>query len=215
MQRRHFIAGLTALSALPITSNLARAQQARAPISDPDVLLYAGIHGEAFDIPPVDVSLIRPDYRRQLTDYTTTERPGTIVVDTAHRFLYLVEEGGKAMRYGVGIGRDGFTWSGRGEIRLKREWPTWTPPTEMIVRQPELEPYRNGMAPGLDNPLGARALYIFQDGRDTLYRVHGTNDPATIGLAVSSGCVRLVNQDVIDLYSRVPVGSAIVVQQTA
>lgn len=215
MQRRHFIAGLTALSALPITSNLARAQQAMAPISDPDVLLYAGIHGEAFDIPPVDVSLIRPDYRRQLTDYTTTERPGTIVVDTAHRFLFLVEEGGKAMRYGVGIGRDGFTWSGRGEIRLKREWPTWTPPTEMIVRQPELEPYRNGMAPGLDNPLGARALYIFQDGRDTLYRVHGTNDPATIGLAVSSGCVRLVNQDVIDLYSRVPVGSAIVVQQTA
>lgn len=215
MQRRHFIAGLTALSALPITSNLARAQQAMAPISDPDVLLYAGIHGEAFDIPPVDVSLIQPDYRRQLTDYTTTERPGTIVVDTAHRYLYLVAEGGKAMRYGVGIGRDGFTWSGRGEIRLKREWPTWTPPTEMIVRQPELEPYRNGMAPGLDNPLGARALYIFQDGRDTLYRVHGTNDPATIGLAVSSGCVRLINQDVIDLYSRVPLGSAIVVQQTA
>ena len=215
MQRRHFIAGLTALSALPITSNLARAQQAMAPISDPDVLLYAGIHAEAFDIPPVDVSLIRPDYRRQLTEYTTTERPGTIVVDTAHRYLYLVEEGGKAMRYGVGIGRDGFTWSGRGEIRLKREWPTWTPPTEMIVRQPELEPYRNGMAPGLDNPLGARALDIVQDGRDTLYRVHGTNDPATIGLAVSSGCVRLINQDVIDLYSRVPVGSAIVVQQTA
>lgn len=127
----------------------------------------------------------------------------------------LVAEGGKAMRYGVGIGRDGFTWSGRGEIRLKREWPTWTPPSEMIVRQPELEPYRNGMAPGLDNPLGARALYIFQDGRDTLYRVHGTSDPTTIGLAVSSGCVRLINQDVIDLYSRVSVGSAIVVQQTA
>lgn len=215
MQRRHFIAGLMALSALPITLNLARAQQAMAPISDPDVLLYAGIHGEAFDIPPVDVSLIRPEYRRQITDYTTTERPGTIVVDTAHRYLYLVAGGGKAMRYGVGIGRDGFTWSGRGEIRLKREWPTWTPPTEMIVRQPELEPYRNGMAPGLENPLGARALYIFQDGRDTLYRVHGTNDPATIGLAVSSGCVRLINQDVIDLYNRVPVGSEIVVQQAA
>jgi lipoprotein-anchoring transpeptidase ErfK/SrfK len=215
MQRRHFIAGLAALSALPITSNIARAQQAMTPISDPDVLLYAGIHGEAFDIPPVDVSLIRPDYRRQITDYTTTERPGTIVVDTAHRYLYLVAEGGKAMRYGVGIGRDGYTWSGRGEIRFKREWPTWTPPTEMIMRQPELEPYRNGMAPGLDNPLGARALYIFQNGRDTLYRVHGTNDPATIGLAVSSGCVRLINQDVIDLYSRVPVGSAIVVQQAA
>jgi|TARA_R110002126_G_scaffold42829_5_gene123266 lipoprotein-anchoring transpeptidase ErfK/SrfK len=215
MQRRHFIAGLTAMSAVPITLNLAHAQEAIAPMSDPDVLLYAGIHGEAFEIPPVDVRLIRPGYRRQLTDYTTTERPGTIVVDTAHRYLYLVAEGGKAMRYGVGIGREGFTWSGRGEIRLKREWPTWTPPSEMIVRQPELEPYRNGMAPGLDNPLGARALYIFQDGRDTLYRVHGTSDPTTIGLAVSSGCVRLINQDVVDLYNRVAVGSAIVVQQTA
>jgi len=215
MQRRHFIAGLTAMSAVPITLNLAHAQQTIAPMLDPDVLLYAGIHGEAFDIPPVDVSLIQPGYRRQLTDYTTTERPGTIVVDTAHRYLYLVAEDGKAMRYGVGIGRDGFTWSGRGEIRLKREWPTWTPPSEMIVRQPELEPYRNGMAPGLDNPLGARALYIFQDGRDTLYRVHGTSDPTTIGLAVSSGCVRLINQDVVDLYNRVAVGSAIVVQQTA
>ena len=213
MQRRHFIAGLTAVSALPITLNLALAQSTTPPDSDPDALLYAGVHGEAFDIPPIDVSLIRTGYRRQLTDYTTTERPGTIVVDTTHRYLYLVAEGGKAMRYGVGIGRAGFTWGGRGEIRLKREWPTWTPPAEMIVRQPELEPYRNGMAPGLDNPLGARALYIFQDGRDTLYRVHGTSDPATIGLAVSSGCVRLINQDVIDLYNRVTVGSTIVVQQ--
>jgi lipoprotein-anchoring transpeptidase ErfK/SrfK len=213
MQRRHFLAGLTTISALPVISNLAHAQQAVAPSYDPDVLLYAGIHGEAFDIPPADVSLILPGYRRRTIDYTTTERPGTIVVDTGHRYLYLVAEGGKAIRYGIGVGRDGFTWSGRGEIRLKREWPKWTPPAEMIVRQPELEPYRNGMAPGLDNPLGARALYIFQDGRDTLYRVHGTNDPATIGLAVSSGCVRLMNQDVIDLYNRVPVGSQIVVQQ--
>jgi lipoprotein-anchoring transpeptidase ErfK/SrfK len=215
MQRRHFIAGLTALSSLPISAKFAHAQQGLAPVLDPDVQMYAGIHGEEFDIPAVDVSLIPPGYRRQLTDYATTERPGTLVVDSAHRYLYLVQEGGKAMRYGVGIGRDGFTWSGRGEIRLKREWPTWTPPAEMIVRQPELEPYRNGMAPGLENPLGARALYIFEDGRDTLYRVHGTNDPATIGLAVSSGCVRLINQDVIDLYGRVPVGSTIVVQQAA
>lgn len=210
MKRRHFLAGLTAISASPITLNATLAQQVAV---DPDAWLYAGIHGEAFDIPPVDVSLIRSGFRRQFIDYKTTERPGTIVVDTEHRYLYLVGEGGSAIRYGVGVGREGFTWSGRGEIRLKREWPTWTPPAEMIVRQPELEPYRNGMAPGLDNPLGARALYIFQDGRDTLYRVHGTNDPATIGVAVSSGCVRLLNQDVIDLYNRVPVGSQIVVQQ--
>ncbi|GAB5428609.1 MAG: L,D-transpeptidase [Devosia indica] len=210
MKRRHFLAGLAAISASPITLNATLAQQVAV---DPDARLYAGIHGEAFDIPPVDVSLIRSGFRRQFIDYKTTERPGTIVVDTEHRYLYLVGEGGSAIRYGVGVGREGFTWSGRGEIRLKREWPTWTPPAEMIVRQPELEPYRNGMAPGLDNPLGARALYIFQDGRDTLYRVHGTNDPATIGVAVSSGCVRLLNQDVIDLYNRVPVGSQIVVQQ--
>ena len=210
MKRRHFLAGLAAISASPITLNATLAQQVAV---DPDARLYAGIHGEAFDIPPVDVSLIRSGFRRQFIDYKTTERPGTIVVDTEHRYLYLVGEGGSAIRYGVGVGREGFTWSGRGEIRQKREWPTWTPPAEMIVRQPELEPYRNGMAPGLDNPLGARALYIFQDGRDTLYRVHGTNDPATIGVAVSSGCVRLLNQDVIDLYNRVPVGSQIVVQQ--
>jgi len=210
MKRRHFLAGLAAISASPITLNATLAQRVAV---DPDARLYAGIHGEAFDIPPVDVSLIRSGFRRQFIDYKTTERPGTIVVDTEHRYLYLVGEGGSAIRYGVGVGREGFTWSGRGEIRLKREWPTWTPPAEMIVRQPELEPYRNGMAPGLDNPLGARALYIFQDGRDTLYRVHGTNDPATIGVAVSSGCVRLLNQDVIDLYNRVPVGSQIVVQQ--
>ena len=112
---------------------------------------------------------------------------------------------------GVGIGRQGFTWSGRGTIQFKREWPTWTPPSEMIERQPELEEYRNGMAPGLENPLGARALYIFQDGVDTLYRVHGSGEVASIGQAVSSGCVRLLHQDVIDLYNRVPVPSPIVV----
>jgi lipoprotein-anchoring transpeptidase ErfK/SrfK len=115
------------------------------------------------------------------------------------------------MRYGVGIGRDGFSWSGRARIAYKREWPTWTPPAEMIARQPELEPYRHGMAPGLDNPLGPRALYIFQGNRDTLYRLHGNPDERSIGKAVSSGCVRLLDQDVIDLYNRVPAGSPILV----
>ena len=111
------------------------------------------------------------------------------------------------------IGRDGFSWGGKGTIAYKREWPRWTPPAEMIVRQPELEIYRNGMEPGLENPLGARALYIFQNGQDTLYRLHGTLDVETIGKAVSSGCVRLLAQDVIDLYERVPNGSPIVVRQ--
>jgi lipoprotein-anchoring transpeptidase ErfK/SrfK len=214
MKRRYVISRLAALSALPLTTTLTPAQQDSSPIVEADITLYAGIHREAFDIPPVNMRLLKPQYRRQLVDYATIERPGTIVVDTAHRYLYLVGQLGKALRYGVGVGRDGFTWSGRGEIRLKREWPTWTPPSEMIERQPELEPYRKGMPPGLENPLGARALYVFQEGRDTLYRVHGTSDPATIGLSVSSGCVRLINQDAIDLYNRVPLESKIVVEQS-
>ena len=117
------------------------------------------------------------------------------------------------MRYGVGIGRDGFTWGGRGRIQYKRAWPRWTPPSEMIARQPELEKYRNGMEPALDNPLGARAMYIFQNGQDTFYRLHGTQDAASIGKAVSSGCVRLINQDVIDLFNRVGPGATIIVRQ--
>jgi lipoprotein-anchoring transpeptidase ErfK/SrfK len=178
----------------------------------PDVLaMYAELPYERFPIPRARIELVDPQYWRQVVSDPTGERPGTVVVDTANRFLYLVQENGRALRYGVGIGRDGFTWSGRGTIQYKREWPTWTPPSEMIDRQPELEPYRNGMEPGLENPLGARALYIFKDGRDTIYRVHGATDERTIGKAISSGCVRLLNQDVIDLHARVPSGSPILV----
>jgi len=125
--------------------------------------------------------------------------------------LYDVREGGQALRYGIGIGRTGFAWSGRALIAWKRPWPTWTPPAEMIEREPALEEWREGMPPGLHNPLGARALYIFKDGADTLYRLHGTTEEWSIGRAVSSGCVRLLNQDVIDLYSRVPANTPIVV----
>lgn len=117
------------------------------------------------------------------------------------------------MRYGVGIGRAGFDWGGRARIATKKAWPTWTPPAEMIARQPDLEKYRDGMSPGLDNPLGARALYIFEGNRDTLYRLHGTAETWSIGKAVSSGCVRLLQQDVIDLYNRVPDGTPIIVYQ--
>lgn len=173
--------------------------------------MYAAVPSEAFPIPAVDINQLHPEYYRRLVDYNTVEQAGTVVVETHNRFLYLVLPEGKAVRYGVGIGRQGFTWSGRGTIQFKREWPTWTPPAEMIERQPELEEYRNGMAPGLDNPLGARAMYIFQNSADTLYRVHGSGEVASIGRAVSSGCVRLLHQDVIDLYNRVPVPSPIVV----
>ena len=173
--------------------------------------MYAAMPEERFPIPALDLDRVNRRYLRQIVDYRTDEQPGTIVVDTPNKFLYLVLEDGKAMRYGIGVGREGYSWAGRARIGWKREWPTWTPPSEMIERRPELAKYRNGQTAGLDNPLGARALYIFEGNRDTLYRLHGTNEPWTIGKSVSSGCIRLFNQDIIDLYGRVPVGTPIVV----
>ena len=143
-------------------------------------------------------------FRRQVVSYATREAPGTIVVDTANTYLYLVMGGGQAMRYGIGVGRDGFTWGGVQTITRKAEWPAWTPPAEMIARQPYLPRH---MAGGPGNPLGARAMYL----GGTVYRIHGTNDPSTIGQNVSSGCIRLTNSDVIDLFSRVNVGTKVVV----
>ncbi len=215
LSRRGLMAGAASLLALGLagcaTSGPRRIADAE-PVVPPDVRQnYAALPNERFPIAAARIELVDPQYWRQIVPDPTGERPGTIVVDTASRFLYLVRDDGMAMRYGVGIGRDGFTWSGRGVVQYKREWPTWTPPAEMIARQPELEPYRNGMPPGIDNPLGARALYIFKDGRDTIYRVHGATDERTIGKAISSGCVRLLNQDVIDLFERVPSGTPIVV----
>ena len=175
---------------------------------------YGPLPAERFPVPAVDLAQLEPRFRRQMVPYDTAERPGTVVVDTRSFHLYHVREGGQAMRYGVGLGREGFAWSGRATIRWKRAWPTWTPPAEMIAREPELAQYsaeNGGMEPGLRNPLGARALYIFQGGQDTLYRLHGTPEVWSIGQAVSSGCVRLVNQDVIHLYSNVRSGSPIVV----
>lgn len=184
----------------------------------PAMSAYAEMYGPKFDepfpLPAIPVERIDPIYLRQVVADPTGERPGTIVVDTTNHFLYLTRENGEAMRYGVGLGREGFAWQGRAVVQYKREWPRWTPPDEMVARQPELEPYsiaNGGMDPGLDNPLGARALYIFQDGKDTLYRVHGSPEWWTIGKSVSSGCVRMINQDVIDLYNRVPNGTPILV----
>ena len=142
--------------------------------------------------------------RRQVVDYRSSEAPGTIIIDTPNTYLYLVLGGGKAMRYGIGVGRDGFTWSGTQAISKKAEWPDWTPPAEMIARQPYLPRY---MAGGPGNPLGARAMYL----GNTIYRIHGTNAPSTIGGRVSSGCIRMTNEDVIDLYSRVNIGTKVVV----
>ncbi len=154
---------------------------------------------------PSDEHLEGP-LERQVVFFRTTEPPGSIVVHTNERFLYLVQENNRAMRYGIGVGRDGFQWSGQHKIARKQEWPDWRPPPEMIERQPYLPRF---MAGGPGNPMGARALYI----GSTIYRIHGTNQPQTIGHAVSSGCFRLVNGDIIDLYDRVPVGTRIVVKQ--
>jgi lipoprotein-anchoring transpeptidase ErfK/SrfK len=145
-----------------------------------------------------------PQFRRALVDYRTIEPAGTIIVDTPNTYLYLVLGGGKALRYGVGVGREGFTWSGAERITRMLQWPDWTPPEEMIVRQPYLPRF---MAGGETNPLGARALYL----GNTVYRIHGTNQPSTIGTFVSSGCIRLTNEDVMDLYSRVRVGTRVMV----
>jgi len=151
---------------------------------------------------------IDPAYLPRLVDYPTAERPGTIVIDTSARYLYVVLEGGKAQRYGVGVGREGFAWKGAVHVGRKAEWPTWTPPAEMRLRQPYLPVSMDG---GPENPLGARAMYLFDGGRDTLFRIHGSNEPWTIGHAVSSGCIRMRNEDVIELYNRTPVGTRVVV----
>ena len=145
-----------------------------------------------------------PKFLRQLVPYSGGEAPGTVIVDTTNKFLYLVEDGGKALRYGIGVGRPGFLWSGVKSVTAKREWPDWRPPAEMIARRPDLPRFMPG---GVDNPLGARALYL----GSSLYRIHGSNEPWTIGTNVSSGCIRMRNDDVTDLYERVKIGTKVVV----
>jgi lipoprotein-anchoring transpeptidase ErfK/SrfK len=185
-------------------------------------LMYAAANDGGHAIPAVPWEKIDKRYLRQVVADPTGEAPGTVVVDTGNHFLYVVQRFGRAMRYGVGLGRQGFEWSGNGVIEWKQHWPRWHPPEEMIARQPELKKYsteydpktkewKGGMEPGVNNPLGARALYIYQNGKDTLYRLHGSPEWWTIGKSVSSGCVRLINQDVIDLYDRVAEKSPILV----
>lgn len=228
MSRRAFTGAVFASAAMAVTGCAAMPERIAffRPVRDPRFAgpsrpsfgyyeqMYAAREDEGFLVPAVDLTKVQPQYLRQVVSFPTSEPVGTVIVDTANRYLYLVQEDGTAIRYGVGIGREGFAWSGRARIQYKRKWPRWTPPDSMIARQPELARYsaaNGGQDPGLDNPLGARALYIFQDGVDTLYRIHGTPEYWTIGKAVSSGCVRMMHQDVIDLYDRVPNGSPIVV----
>ncbi|WAP69361.1 L,D-transpeptidase [Jiella pelagia] len=190
------------------------AYQQPEPQPDPRIArMYGAEEDQGWRIPAVDPQQIEPRNIRQVVDYRTDETPGTLVVDPHARFLYLVMENGKAMRYGVGVGKAGLEFTGTGTIARKAAWPRWTPTPNMIEREPDKYggDLRHGMAGGIDNPLGARALYLYKDGRDTLFRIHGTNQEWSIGKAVSSGCIRMLNQDVIDLNRRVPAGSKIVV----
>lgn len=217
--RRQFLASAASLSALALAGCATTTPQRLVVAAEPprhavppDVqMMYGPLVDEGYALRAADMTLVDPLYWRQEVADPTGEKPGTVVVDTANRFLYHVGEGGMATRYGVGIGRDGYAWAGRAHIAYKKKWPTWTPPSEMIDRQPELEQYRHGMEPGIGNPLGARAMYIHKGQVDTIYRIHGNPDETSIGKAVSSGCVRLLQQDIIHLADSVKTGSTLVV----
>ena len=196
------------------TSNLAPEPQSVAMPPD-----YGAMLDEGYAIPAVPSGVVPKRYWRQrVSNPFPDEVAGTIIIDPSAFYLHLVEENGTAMRYGVGVGKQGFSWSGDAVIQYKRKWPTWKAPDDMVARNPTLEPYsvaNGGMEPGLMNPLGARALYLFQNGEDTLYRIHGNPEANSIGKAVSSGCIRLLNQDIIDLYDRVRPRAKVIVRQSS
>ena len=212
LNRRAFL-GVSALGAASMalsactTTDVAPPAAAPPPPSDSAFgaaeSMYAARVDEGFSLPAIPVSKLDPKFVRQIVTDPTGEKPGTIVVDTSEHFLYLVRDGGKAIRYGVSLGKAGFGWTGSAVVQARKKWPVWTPPPEMIQRRPELAKYKDGMPPGPQSPLGARALYLFRDGKDTMYRLHGTPEWDSIGKNASSGCVRFMNQDIIDLYSRV------------
>jgi lipoprotein-anchoring transpeptidase ErfK/SrfK len=194
-----------------VASEPAAVPSPERPAVKPDYpLIYADLDDSDYHLPAISHALVDQRYLRQEVDYKSDEPAGSIVVDTKSKFLYFILKDDRAIRYGVSLGAQGRAWKGRAIIQWKRKWPTWTPTTSMIGRNPKLEQWKQGMPAGLSNPLGARALYIFQDGQDTLYRIHGSPEWQSIGKNASSGCVRMFNQDVIDLYDRVK-GKAILV----
>lgn len=229
VSRRSFLMGSSMAAVTLVAGCQTQAPQSAPVVTMPPVIepnsyqaIYAAQFDEGYAIPAVPWEKIDKQFLRQEVADNTGVGAGKVVVDTSSHFLYFTMPGGRAMRYGVGLGREGFAWTGTGVIRRKAKWPKWHPPAEMIDREPELEKYRTtyneltetwegGMEPGLTNPLGARAHYIYQGERDTLYRLHGSPEWWSIGKSVSSGCVRLINQDVIDLYNRVPTGAEIIV----
>ncbi|MGU3496983.1 L,D-transpeptidase [Xanthobacteraceae bacterium A53D] len=207
LSRRSFLVGSAGLGALALAGcsstehmSLAEAQK-----------LYGPVPTEKFPIPAADVSKVNPKYFRATVKYETKEEPGTIIVDPSNYYVYRIEDGGMATRYGANVGRDGFRWHGDAYVGRKGEWATWTPPKEMIKRQPEAAKWARGMPGGLENPLGARTLYLYQNGQYTLYTIYASSDPESIGSGVTSGCVGLLSQDMIDLYDRTPVKTKVVV----
>ncbi len=208
LNRRSFLVGsavgfgVLGLAGCATSDDLLRAEAAK---------VYGPMPEEKFPIPAVDISKVDPKYFRQTVHYESKEAPGTIVVDPKNFYVYRVEGDDTATRYGANVGRDGFLWSGDAYVGRKSEWATWTPPAEMIKRQPEAAPYAHGMPGGLDNPLGARTLHLYQNGKYTLYTIYASSEPESIGTGRTSGCVGLLSQDMIHLYARTPVKTKVVV----
>ena len=208
LDRRSFLVGSAVgfgalgLAGCATSDDLLRAEAAK---------VYGPMPNERFPIPAVDISKVDPKYFRQTVRYDSKEAPGTIVVDPKNFYVYRVKGDGSATRYGANVGRDGFLWSGDAYVGRKSEWATWTPPVEMIKRQPEAAKYAHGMPGGLDNPLGARTLHLYQNGVYTLYTIYASSEPDSIGTGRTSGCVGLLSQDMIDLYSQTPVKTKVVV----
>ncbi len=193
------------------TSSTKAAEPAAMAATVPAEGLYLATSDNGFAVPTVPVEKVPDEFERQVVDYPSNEAPGTVIINPAAKHLFLVTGKGKAIRYGIAVGKAGFEWSGEALITNRRPWPTWTPPPEMIARKPELSKWEKGQPGGPTNPLGARALYLTTNGVDYGYRIHGTPDWWSIGKNASSGCIRMINQDVMDLYSRVPDGAKVVV----
>jgi lipoprotein-anchoring transpeptidase ErfK/SrfK len=209
----HSLARIFAILALPLLAACAGSPTQKAPDVVPG---YEGVQDGEFFIEPVPAQYLQDGNSRTEVAYTGPETPGTVVVDTFARKLYLVGEGGTATRYPIAVGREGLSFRGTGTIGRKAEWPSWQPTANMIRTRPDLyAAYAGGLPGGLTNPLGARALYLYRGSRDTMFRIHGTSDAASVGHATSAGCIRLFNQDAIDLYNRVPNGTRVKVRSEA
>lgn len=214
IDRRSFLCGAASAGLAGVVAGPAFAQALPVPDFEDFGTLYAAVTDGGHRLPAIPWQKIDKRYLRQVVPSPSLDKAGSIVVDANTKFLYFQLGNGKAIRYGVSLGKAGFDWTGKAVIEYRKAWPVWTPPPEMIKRRPELAQYAKGMPPGPQSPLGARALYLFKDGRDTMYRIHGTPEWNSIGKNASSGCLRMLNQDVMDLYARVAKATPVTVQHS-